>query len=333
MAMNGLVNVLLARVTWCLAGCLLIAAAMPQPALANPLPEAVIYYHVQPVDPNFCTQTTVTSCPQIVQYTEATGIMEFDLFLMTAYGSELPVYGLETIVDWPWTWNLLEWEICNGGTGMVDIYYNQAILDLSWPSCPPAGELFRAMRFVVEVTGYGNFGQHDWHESWIHVECPPDVMDLSPMVASATAGVQCGYCFQPCDFHDPCHPHPTPESLELVLRQGQSVQREIDVFISGGEYPWPCPVTFVPSESWLTVDPVATDYNQWLLTVNIDATGLPLGYYEAWIRMVDECIGCTKVYLEVVDPLSAVPDDEDSEGGDQEPRLPATWGRLKALYR
>jgi hypothetical protein len=63
--------------------------------------------------------------------------------------------------------------------------------------------------------------------------------------------------------------------------------------------------------------------NSRLLPVSgVAATGTN---YQDWVRTEVECVGCTRVILEVIDPTSGVPEDPAM--------LLNSWGQLKTLYR
>ncbi len=62
-----------------------LAVATPRDAWANPVPMGGLFFHVHPVDPQFCDQCPISECEQIVQHTTATGTLEFDLFVTHYY--------------------------------------------------------------------------------------------------------------------------------------------------------------------------------------------------------------------------------------------------------
>ncbi len=314
----------------CAWACLLLPSA---PATANPLPEAVLFFHVQPVDPLFCATNTITTCDQIVQYTGDTGLLEFDLFVMQLVEPlDTVIFSLQTVLQWTPGWTLMDWEFCHDGIGTVDVAGDEALVDITWWGCPQQiNEVFLAARFVVDVTGHGHFGQLEFLPSTLVLRCPPEEFILQPFTAPAEAGVECAYCFQPCDFSSPCNPQPDPTVIDLTLVQGQTAQRWIDVPISGGDYVWPCPVTFVCTEDWMTVEAAEVEFNHWLLTLTVDTAGLPTGPYEGWVRMEDQCVGCTRVNLQVL-TSTGVP-DENGHFPTGEPPVQNTWGQMKALYR
>jgi hypothetical protein len=82
---------------------------------------------------------------------------------------------------------------------------------------------------------------------------------------------------------------------------------------------------FLASEGWMTVESEVIDFNRFSVTVTVDATDLEEGNYQDWVRTEVECVGCTRVILEVIDPTSGVPEDPAM--------LLNSWGQLKTLYR
>ncbi len=300
-------------------------------SIANPLPSGVILVHVQPVTSDFCSTNPITDCEDIVQYTDASGTLEFDLYIqLLEFEPPISYYSLNTVVQWSPGWALLDWEFCHDGTGSVDVVGNEATVDIVWPSCPQAeGEVFLAARFVVEVTGYGKFGTLDWNESTVFVGCPPLTYSSFPFLAAAEAGVECSYCFVSCTFEGPCQPVPDPAMLDLSVIQGQASVSEIHIPVFGG-LTWPCAVSFVPTEDWMTFSYEEIGWNDYMVTLTVETAGLEPGFYEGWFRAEDACVGCTKVNLEVLPPVNAVPGDDPTTGP---PVVRSTWGTMKTLYR
>ncbi|MGD8394694.1 MAG: hypothetical protein PVF43_04385 [Candidatus Eiseniibacteriota bacterium] len=304
---------------------LLAVLALAAPCLANPIPEGALLVHVQPVDPGWCSAGAIATCDEIVQYTEMTGELEFDLFVYsTVFDPGTAVYRLLTTVEWPASWTVLDAHVCELGLGDILMNGNQAQLDITWPDCPPMnGYLFHAARFVVDVEGHGHFGDPAAF-SEVYMGCPPDGMTMGFMNATAEAGVECGYCFTPCDFQFPCHPVPDTELLALEVRQGETTTAQVHVPIYGGPMGWPCTPLFASSVAWMEVSYEEIGWNDYAVTLDIDTAALAQGAHEGWMRVTDQCTGCTRVLLEVLPPVSSAPDD---------PARERTWGQVKALYR
>jgi hypothetical protein len=306
---------------------LVLLVSQPQPLLANPLPTSAIFVHVQPVNPDFCDDNPIVSCPEIVQYTQASGLLEFDLFFYPMMAPPpLRISGFETAVEWPSTWDLVGWEICHGGEGTVDLNGNQASIAINWPSCPTMTEdVFLVARLIINVTSHGHLDYSLGGGSSVRIGCPPDVEEWDTWQLSAEAGVECSFCWMPCDFGDYCNPVPDPTLLELQVRQGETAQRDVHFDIVGGGLVYPCPVIFVTTASWLTETHIELGWDEWLVTLEIDTSGLAPGYHQAWLRGEVECVGCTRVLLEVLPPITGV--------ADPEPPASTSWGRVKTLYR
>ncbi len=301
------------------------------PARANPLPPGGILIHVQPVNPDFCVTNPIADCAQIVSHTDADGVLEFDLFLLTfEFDRPVGIQSLLTMVQWPGQWTLLDYEICHGGEGPVEIIGNQAIMDITWPTCPVwSDEVFLAARFIIDVQGYGSFGQFEGFENTLVAGCPDSPANAYLMVGRADAGVECTYCYTQCNLGSPCNPHPDPDVLELQVPVGQTVQRDIHVPIFGGDLVYPCPTTFVADESWMSLDYEEIGWNDYMVTLTVDTSELQEGFYDGWVRAMDQCVGCTWVNLEVMPP-TAVGDYDLPDG--PEP-VASTWGLVKVLYR
>lgn len=294
---------------------------------ANPLPTGLIFVHVQPPVENFCEINSITMCDEIVQYTDATGILEFDLYLMVPLGMPMTYYGLQTSLAWPASWVFLGWEACHGGEGWFDPIGNGGALNITWPSCPTTeNEVFLAARFVMQVTGYGKFGGADWGEATVTFDCPPDEYSEIIFMTAAEAGVECAYCFQPCDFGSACKPVPDPAELFLSVVQGQSAESQIHVPVLGGGFTMPCTPFFHTTADYMTVTYEEIGWNDYMVTLTVDTEELATGFHQAWFKAVDTCTGCTRVIVEVLPPVNGVPGEDPGQ-----PTL-STWGAMKALY-
>ena len=147
-------------------------ALAADPALANPIPANGVFVHVQPLASDFCTNNPITSCEDVVQFTTETGLLEFDLFLFSAF-PDVPVYRFQTNLHWPAGWVLTGWEICGGGDGVFSPTGDGAFVDITWAHCPPFdGDHFLIARVVLEVSGPGQFSGDVVTPVWFN--CPPD---------------------------------------------------------------------------------------------------------------------------------------------------------------
>jgi hypothetical protein len=302
-----------------------LLAGLAAAAGANPIPPTAIFTHVQPPDPAFCIQAPPMACEQIVQHTEATGRLEFDLFLWSYFpGSEFHTVRLTAM--WPPSWTFVEGGICAGGQGTVVAQGHRAEVSASWlPDCPRLDTGVRLIaRIVLDVTDPGEFAysyQEPHTATW---GCPPD--DYSEPLAAlvgATAGVECAYCDENCDFELACAPHLTPTTLVVDLPAGQSGVYDIEALVPMWEHP--CPVEFLVTESWMALEVEPIDPVTYRLALTVDTSGLPAGEYAGWVRAASECVDCCRVTLTV----SGSQGIEDEPG----PGPPTTWGALKTLYR
>ncbi len=313
---------------------IVMAVFLSSPGQANPLPPGVLMVHVQPVDPDFCDQSPITSCDEIVQLTEEIGELEFDLFVHT-FGlgpPGTPLYDLQAIVSWPSAWSIVSAEICNEGEGSVGYVAgdNHAIVDISWPDCPllTSDTVFLACRILMNVTGDGIFHAYFQDGS---LGCPPDLEPLWLVDGAARAGIECAFCWQPCDFSTLCGGELSPTYLALEVVQGATTQGEINAHLWDAGMN-PCDPAFVGDEDWMDIDVVWIGEYDRLLLVTADAANLDPGYYEGWVRSEDECVFCTRVGLEVLPSSQGIPEGPPA-GSPEEPGLSNTWGQIKALYR
>lgn len=298
----------------------LAIAVAPSMTAANPIPPSAVLVHVQRVDSNWCDLNRVASCAEIVQSTDVSGPLEFDLFF---YDPLVMDHGhlerLSTVVEWSERWQMLNWEICHGGEGTVEIDGNEASLDLSWPGGgePMTTEVLLAARFFVVVDGPGYFGQVDpvvgeaVLRSW--PTGPP--FDLSPKQCAAEAGSPCDDCHTSCDLHIPCRPTADPSKIDIVLVEGESTRAEVEVRLRG----WSgCgPTTFVTTAEWLNATPELSS-GTWRVALDIDASALRPGDYTGYLRAENECAGCAELNLLVIPTPSPV--------------VSSTWGHIKTLH-
>jgi hypothetical protein len=305
-------------------GLFLVGALLcPAVLLANPLPPAAVFTHVQPIDPQFCGQTAITLCDQLVQYTEESGPLEFDLFIdpLAFWGEAL--YALTLDLEWPAGWVLLGWEPCGGGGGSFDVAGDRGTLALTWPACPiMSGELFLAARVSFDVTATGRLRVLDCGGQTIGVGCPPGTFYEWALTNGAMAAVECAYCWADCEYGDgPCRVEPTPKRLDLEAAQGEVLTRDVEVHYWG-----PCPCDYVVTEPWIEYElEWVGEYDQ-LMHVTIDTGPLVPGAYSAWIRLESECVDCVRVELTVL-PHGQEVEEYDPAG------VPTSWGRIKSGYR
>ncbi|MFH1144624.1 MAG: hypothetical protein V1774_08790 [Candidatus Eisenbacteria bacterium] len=298
-------------------------AGVPLGAGANPLPNSICQVHVQAPDPAYCDHP-ITSCEQVVPYTHATGILEFDVLIINAEGHTT---SLQTSVSWPASWELIEYEICIPAQGDVQVQGNELLLDLAWPDCLEAW-MIPVARVVLNVTenGFCTAGGGE-----IFVGCEPYTFQDFPLPGQAEAGAGCAHCVAPCAL-DPCRPSLDPASLDMETARGEILVENIHVDISGSYGMEPCTeMIFYGTESWMEVI-AHWDPSYWSVELEliVDATLLEPGTYHGWVKGEDACIDCTEVLLTVFDNALSVPDERDHPDP-----APGTldWGWIKALYQ
>ena len=296
---------------------------------ANPLPPSAIFTHVQPPNPTFCDQAPSMTCDQIVQYTEATGQLEFDLFLWAYFAGDR-FNAVRVTATWPTSWGFVGASLCNGAHGSIDVQGNRAVVDASWlPDCPTLDTgVSLVARIVLDVTGYGEFNYNYTEPRRVTWGCPPSehTEDLATLV-EARAGVECDYCYADCGFQMLCHPQLTPATLDVEVPRGLSDQYTIQAIV----YSWedPCTPSFTGTESWMSLGVEQIDWATYLLTLTVDTQGMEMGEYSGWVIGEDDCRGCTRVNLTVTSSQGI---EEPADPG-PEPGVPKTWGGVKTLYR
>ncbi len=302
------------------------------PVRANPLPDAMVFTHVQPYEPDFCSQTTITTCEQIVQYTTERGLMEFDIFIYPLAHAGQPVYAFESSFgDWPADWQLLSTEICSPGEGTIEVIGRMAVLDLVWPTCPtpPPGEVMLACRFVFDAPTYGG-PCFCFSGAFLTHGCPPNTFTVDAYASGAKSGIECAYCYTDCGFEPVCRAVLYPDEVTVEVVQGEILQEQITSSLFGGAG---CVASYDATEPWmeLIVEPQGSQSD--LLTVTIDTAGLDPGLYSGYVRGQSDCAGCTRVVL-TVNPVSQGVSERDPEDpGGQGIEIETSWGRLKGQYR
>jgi hypothetical protein len=304
---------------------------MPAVATANPLPPGGLFVHVQPVNPSFCDECSFAYCEDLTQHTELTGLVEFDLFVYPLefvwMMPDVAFYQLAAELHWPSDWQLVSLELCGGAVGSIDpTGPGTAHLEAAWPNCPLLSEsqrVFLAARLVLDVTHAGTFGA-TFLEG--RMGCPPDDFEIWLVDGFAQAGMECSYCYTDCYFEWLCEPQPDPTTLALEALAGDATGGQIHVLLLGWDPLYSCELNAEATADWLSCSLQQIDDDEYQIGLIADASGLEPGVYEAWVRAVSDCIGCTRVVFTVL----AVQGLEEEPGAD---RLGISWGQLKTLYR
>ncbi len=308
------------------------------PGDANPLPGEVLLVHIQPVDPDFCDEPTITTCEEIVQHTAAAGQLEFDVFSyplawLPYAPDEIGLTSFAGEISWPAEWNLVSAEICNGGEGSIETNGpNQLTMDAEWPDCPGMNldkPVLPVARIVLDVTVEGELRVET---SGCSVGCPDSgTYSCWPDTGIGRAGGECGWCARECGMGWPCRLYHFAEILEIEVEEGASVMQSIDATAGLNCPPYPMAIGET-SDEWLGVDIIWQNGYDCTIDVTADAGDLGQGVYQGWVRSVLECATCTPVIVTVLPPAQGIPEDQptvDSRGL----KVEDSWGRIKALYR
>jgi len=314
----------------------LIAAGFLGVSIAhgNPLPPSGLAVHVDAGAPGFCEQSPLTECTEIVQYTSEVGELAFGLYYVS-YFEEYSPYELSVEINWPEQWTHREIEICGGADGYWSATSaTSAEIDVNWHDCPPWEGGIKLYAIVhMGVYGPGTMTVETLDAS---VGCPPTVYDDWPVPGMAQAGVQCSYCFRPCDLSNPCQPVLTPATLSLSADVGGTAEETIHIDMPREEWESPCDAFVDATVDWLSVDYAYDPYlGEGSITVSADASELEPGGHVGYVRCRSEdgwqagCTTCTHVLFEVIANQGA-----PGEGPlDDEPAKVTSWGHVKRIYR
>ena len=315
--MNGRRRVLDGRTVLCVLAALAVGLVLVTGnASANPLPDSALLIHVHSWDPGFCQNNPISSCPDVVQYAEVEGDVEFDLFLANPYGFISSFANASMTVSWPQNWQLTSFESCSGGTVTTNPGDHLVGVQIDYQAPFEPGPWAFLGRFRMQVSGFGAlaFSSVSFGGQFYGV------------VGPAQAGVDCTYSSLDCSNLMPaCGAHIQPDLLELHVPQGGTVTGTMTAWTSWNGFQ-PCPVQFMEMADWMELD-VDWDeyYYQANLTITVNASGLAPGTYPAVIRAVSQIAYCASVLVHV-EPVSSVPVSD--------PITRATsWGEIKRMYR
>jgi len=309
------------------------------PCRADIAPESAVLAHVQSVSTWPC-YTQITSCNEIIRSTSADGPVEFLLFFMRgAYswpGETICIRSLDSGLSWPETWQLVAFEPCGwgawgslGASGPVHSLHIEWNYDDYEISELPGG-VIPVASVVMNAAGPGWLDLvPDWGPPGGQVElqrnCSGSTFTTYPVQIDAEAGMQCGYVSAHCGYREnACLAVFEVPELRLSVPLGGAADSTVGFWA----YMWYNPELLCDLEvethaSWCTawIDPL---YEIGLahLHVTADAAGLPPGMYETDIELSNAHHGvsrCLPVAFDVEGSPTAV--------------WPASWGRIKALYR
>ena len=276
---------------------LALALLVAGPASANPLPEAIVFTHVQPYDG---APPAVSDCVDIVQHTTATGELEFDVYLRPLFAQ--PPYGLIRLqleLEWPEDWTWLGYTVPFDGEGEVSVGSGLAWLDLYWPTPPQSDdEVLLMFRCLLDVTGHGELDARTGHAD-VTAGCwgnyPMDVW-----MYGATAGVTCAWLDTDCWLDFQCTPYAQTDVLDLQVVEGGEVVTAVNYYVGYDGSGFPCSVIYSASEDWLGVEVEVLSETDHRITLTADSDGLAPGTYSAWLRGEASSVACTQVNLEVL---------------------------------
>jgi hypothetical protein len=296
---------------------ILLPAAAPWTALANPVPPEYLLTHVQPVAGSLCDGLPIVSCTQIVQRTSAMGLLEFDPVLDWPLGGSPPeCEDLWLSIEWPAAWRLVEAEICGAPQGDFEPLGNGGRIHWSTTRDLPTGESVMGMaRFILDVTTPGWFRVRDFEGCGFMLYGS----------YGAWAGPACGDCFRiaPCSHDDLSVPMATRDSLELRAPVDSTAVGRFSAYTTQEDGHGT--ISFTASEPWIALHAVLTyppyPAQTYQVTVSASADQRAPGVYEGWVEMrSSDCYKCLPVVLTVTEhtPDAAVP---------------VSWGSLKARFR
>ncbi len=303
-------------------------------ALANPATPDYYVVHVQPVDADFCDAHDITDCNQLVTHTEATGILEFDLFAhLTEYDWTQTIQGLSAEISWPEWWDFVEGQVCSGGEGAVErISSTTARLSGSWDECPIFNDagLFLVGRVIMDVSFDGALEVFTFDAA---TACSPDG-DFWPLWGRALAGAECSYCYVGCNWDVPCYSWMAPNLIELEAIGGEFVFAETyveiwdDILIG-------CSVSemdFGKTMDWMEMAVDILSGNRAKISLMATTAAMEPGIHTGYVTAefpseYGGCRTCAKVVLRVFDEQDVpIPSDDEPGGG-------TTWSDVKRHYR
>jgi hypothetical protein len=310
--------------------CGLLLSGVLATAGANPIPATALFTHIQQPNPEFCDLVSTMPCEQIVQYTEATGLLEFDIFLWAVPYTGQEFDAVQFTANWPTSWSFVSASLCNGAEGSIDVQGNRAAVSAAWlPDCPTMGtDIFLVARLVLGVTGRGELTYRYDAAHEVIWGCPPsEYGETLGALVGGEAGIECDYCYVDCDFQLTCHPELTPAALNVEIPRGLSDHYTIDALVYS--YEDPCTPSFSGTESWMSLAVTQMDWSLWRIILTVNTQSMDLGQYSGWVIGQDDCRGCTRVNLTVTSNQGIEePNDEPAPPGE-----PKSWGTIKALYR
>jgi hypothetical protein len=293
----------------------LVLGFLTPPASANPLPYAWALVHVQ------TGEDPVATCAEVVQFTDATGSVTFDLYVWPSYWfyehEEIGFETASTVLEWPEDWSFIDATLAPGTEGTITaLAANRYQVSLSWPSCEHQGRdrpLFFLARFALNVASEGECEMQEVQWTGCFPMTPYPLADGGQAVP-ARAGAPCTHCPWPCGDYPNLHWF-EQDVLNLEVDEGESVTGELVV---GLEDPQHEAMVYDATQPFLSVEAEPGVYEA-TLTVTAQAAGLSAGEYTGYVRAIhNECTVCCPVHLTVRPAV---------------PVRSVTWGTVKGGFR
>lgn len=296
--------------------------ALSAPAIANTGPStSELFLHVQP--DSWPPPPPLTSCSQIIQHTDATGWLEFDVYqAVTHWYGAFAIGSIDIAFEVPGSWQLSsEYIVPAGGTGTMSWVNGHPTYSLSWPDCQPyATEIQLLLRIYLNVDGPGALQPLT---GWPLAElCIPWTGPTWGDSYGASAGDPCGYRQESCSPGMHCWPEAATPQLALQAVQGAQLQETLN-FTLQPDYIGACSASCQSTAPWMAVaGKLLEDEHNYEVSLDIDTATLAPGTHSAWVQ-VDSGFSraCTEVILEV---LTAT--------GVQSLDAGVSWGDIKSLY-
>jgi hypothetical protein len=285
--------------------------------------------HVQPATTP--PAPPATTCAEIVQHSEETGLLDFGLYLTVwPYSYALGIETLELRLDWPSNWVLVGGWVPHEGTADDFMeWYGGLECTLNWQECATwewGLGVLDLLRLQFQVTGPGTIRVVSEVPD-IELCEPWEVWITDVHAFPASAGDLCGFVQETCPPSNHCTPEANASQLLLQAPQGQQLHEQLTFTLHQPGMPR-CIASCQATETWIAVDGVveasmdpARDQT-YRVDLDVDTTALAPGTYRAWVQ-VDSggCRACTEVVLEVLTATGVPPGDDG-----------VSWGQIKRLY-
>jgi hypothetical protein len=299
-----------------LAACTLACVGIA--ALANPGPSGLVFTHIHAGEGGFCSALPVSTCEDLVQVSDATGILCFDMILPWWWDDFEWLYGavtnLEFTVQWPAEWQFVQASACgSGAVGVIHRGNGATFWIENLEGAPVNGQLLGLGRLVLNVTSEGSTSCPDW-------PYPEGIAWVGGRIS------ECGNCMEAiCTDWEPIRPALPSPVLELAAGDSGMASGQFHVDCEGMEGGGsPTAFAFDTTEPWITLQAVSVGssyHPEYDVTVTANAQALSPGVHEAWVEVqVPYCYECERIVFTVpeTDPPATIPE---------------TWGSLKSKFR